>query len=86
MLGGPLCSSSTTTYLSFLNHEGKVAKLTNYSETEVQILHNVSRRNVQNWLLLDGGVRFAGVLLLLRGDLIFRVIGLVLFTPVRFSC
>lgn len=27
-----------------------------------------------------------GVLLLLRGDLIFRVIGLVLFTPVRFSC
>lgn len=60
-----------------------MAKLTNYSETEVQILHNVSWRNVQNWLLLDEGVRLAVVFLLLRGDLIFRVIGLVLFTPVR---
>lgn len=60
-----------------------MAKLTNYSETEVQILHNVSWCNVQNWLLLDEGVRLAVVFLLLRGDLIFRVIGLVLFTPVR---
>lgn len=60
-----------------------MAKLTNYSETEVQILHNVSWRNVQNWLLLDEGVCLAVVFLLLRGDLIFRVIGLVLFTAVR---
>jgi len=60
-----------------------VAKLTNYSETELQILHNVSWRNVQNWPLLDEGVHLPVVVLLLRGDLIFRVIGLELFTPVR---